>query len=132
MEKVKIDIESFRNLKKMLRSPDEETVVTAICAMEHMDFHDNKMYMTLLYRESQQFLTLWQTHGPSIITGVNNLSLDDIMSIKAIYLKLKESLSPDEIKAFIEVFEEMSTKLMRNWGFGNMMDDFTIKIIRNE
>jgi len=127
-KKVKLDTESFDSITKMLASPDQENVATALMAMEEMDFKQGKMYFALLYRASLEKQDLWKTHAPNLLKNIQGLDLDDVVSYRSIWNVLKKNASDEEKSAFAERFSKVVGTTLGEWGFKDIMKDLKITV----
>lgn len=128
VEKIKLDTESFENVSKMLNSPNEKDNITALMAMEQIDFRKNQMFLTLLYKNSIVKQQLWKINAPNLQKNLIGLGLDEIFSYRSIWNKLKDSVSKDEKKMFMSKFSLAINEILTDWGFKEMIKDFTITI----
>ena len=127
-KKVKLDAESFDSITKMLASPDQENLTTAMMAMEEMDFKQGKMYFALLYRASLEKQDLWKTHAPNLLKNIQGLGLDEVVSYRSIWNILKKAASDEEKSVFAERFSKVVGTTLGEWGFKDIMKDLKITV----
>lgn len=128
LEKFKLDAESFESISKMLTSSDEETASTALMALEQMDFRKGSMFFAILYRDSLEKAKLWETHASDLLKNIKGLGLDEIVSYRSIWNKLKDKATRDEKKVFLDRFSIATGEVLVEWGFKDMMKDFKVII----
>jgi hypothetical protein len=131
-EKIVIDADSFETVSKMLTSPSEEDAATALMAMEQMDFRKGSMFFAILYRDSLEKIKLWEQHAPDLLKNVKGLGLDEIVSYRSIWNKLKDKATKDEKKVFLSRFSVATGEILVEWGFKDMMKDFKVSITLKE
>ena len=127
-KKVKLDAESFDSITKLLASPDQENLTTAMMAMEEMDFKQGKMYFALLYRASLEKQDLWKTHAPNLLKNIQGLGLDEVVSYRSIWNILKKGASDEEKSVFAERFSKVVGTTLGEWGFKDIMKDLKITV----
>lgn len=127
-EKIVLSPDTYENVSRMLRSPDDENVIVGLSALEGMDFKSCKLYMALLYKESSNKKSLWKEHAPNLLKNVEGLGLGEEMTLKSIFNTLKKDASPGELQVFANKFQEMLSVMLKGWGFGDMIDGMNINI----
>ena len=128
VEKMKLDSESFETIEKMLSSPDQENVATALMAMEQMDFKKGTMYFALLYRDTVEKQELWKKHAPNLHKNIQSLGLDDIVSYRSMWNTLKGKVTDEEKELFAKRFSKVVGSTLGEWGFKDIMKDLTITV----
>jgi hypothetical protein len=132
LQKIKIDADSFESVSKMLTSPSEEDAATALMAMEQMDFRAGSMFFAILYRDSLDKVKLWENNAPNLLKNIKALGLDEIVSYRSMWNKLKDTCSPDEKKVFAKRFGIDAVGILTDWGFKDMIKDFKITVTYND
>ena len=127
-EKIKIDTESFNNVLKMLNSSNQEDAITALMAMEQMDFKSGSMFFAILYKNTISKTSLWETNAPNLLKNINFIGVDTTMSYKSIWNKLKDTSSQEEKKLFASMYAADVIEILNDWGFKGMLEDFVITI----
>lgn len=127
-EKIILTPETYENVSRMLRSPDDENAIVALSAMEGMDFKSCKLYMALLYKESSNKKALWKEHAPNLLKNVESLGFTDECTLRMIFDKLRAEASEGELTVYATKFQEMLVVMLKGWGFGPMIDNLNIKI----
>ena len=127
-QKIKIDADSFESVSKMLTSPSEEDVATALMALEQMDFKKGQMFFAILYRDSLDKIKLWETNAPNLLKNIKAIGMDEICSYRSMWNKLKDTCSPDEKKVFANRFGIDAVGILADWGFKDMIKDFKITV----
>ena len=131
-QKIKIDADSFESVSKMLTSPSEEDVATALMALEQMDFKKGQLFYAILYRDSLDKVKLWENNAPNLLKNIKAIGMDEICSYRSMWNKLKGTCSPDEKKVFAKRFGIDAVAILADWGFKDMIKDFKIIVIYND
>ena len=130
-EKIVLSPETYENVSRMLGSPDNENVLVALSALEGMDFKSCKMYMALLYKESQSKAAMWEEHAPTLLKNIKSLGLDEGITLTSIFKVLNKDASEGELQVFSDRFGGTLKTMLKAWGFGEIIDDLNIKISVN-
>src|ERR1035437_5999179 len=104
MEKITITKDSFYSLKGMLTSPDKSNSDLAFMALAKMDFASSKLFITLLYRVTQDQKSTWDKECKDHVKNIENLKLDNMLSMNSIFAKLSKDCSADELQVYFDQF----------------------------
>jgi hypothetical protein len=129
MEKIVLEEDTFNTVSKMLESPDEDTISTALMALEEMDFRKGTVFFALLFQRSIKTAgreALWQKHAPNLQKNLRNLGCDTIFSFRTIWDQFKDTASEGEKRVYETQIAPDFMTMLSEWGFKNLLKDMDI------
>lgn len=122
MSKIKLNRDTYVNVKSMLDSPDEESIVVGLTCVEQSEFKPNIMYIGLLFLECNVRAELWKVHAPETTRFLRAIGFD-IMSPPITYKKLlikalEYTKDAEDLKLFFNAYakylkSKLNTKLVK-------------------
>jgi hypothetical protein len=99
---------TYVNVKAMLDSPDEESIVVGLTCIEQSEFGSNIMYIGLLFLECNVRAELWKVHAPETTKLLRTIGFD-IMSPPITYKKLlskalEYTKDVEDLKLFFDAY----------------------------
>lgn len=108
MKKITLSRDTYVNVKAMLDSPDEESIVMGLTCVEQSEFGSNIMYIGLLFLECNVRAELWKVHAPETTKLLRTIGFD-IMSPPITYKKLlskalEYTKDVEDLKLFFDAY----------------------------
>lgn len=131
--KLKLTINKFENIKRMLESSDEENHIVALSILEEQDFLENITFILLLKKASNCKNNFWKEHAPNIfhkISSIKSLDVTKVFTYKDILRALREMDAPqDQIIFYLDAFSLYLKDQLASLGY-DFIDklEFNIKL----
>lgn len=139
---IKLDIESFNNILKMLNSSDKESNVMGLVTIENLDFKKNLTIILLLKKLSQLQFNIWKINAPKTYKKIDNIikledasnSAEGVITYKTLLkILVNEKQTQDDIQLFLDIFASHIFKTIQGLGFDFIDDtEITIKLKTND
>lgn len=124
-EQVKLD---YKNLIRMLNSPDEENAIVALECLNNVDFKENMVLIMCLYKNCRHSEKFWIENANAIYNKLKDISMIEdsssyrhqakAMTNRRILEKAKEhDASNEQIKVFAECVTEELLIGLEQYGY---------------
>ena len=128
-----IEIEQFRNIMDMLRSPDPENQVLAVSILEEHDFRANLVQMLLLKKAGDVPEKIWKENAPNIWSGFVNCNLPTAKAVsykQVATILVQQQVPLEQIEFYFNNFSKHLLKQLTHLGYDFLEDvQVTIKTI---
>ena len=120
-EKVVLDKASYFKLRDMLESPDKENTTVALSAIANCNIEKSMIYLVLLFRDYGSSRS-WDRDAPEAVEALKALEFTsaDPITTNEIYLKFKDTASPEEKETILQVMGEAITRKLIPIGFDSL------------
>ena len=120
MEKVVLNKESVRSIMDMYVSSDTSNHVVANEILNNCDIEKSKVWLILLYSESNKNNSYWEENIPNVIDVIKGMGIyseykPTINHVLSILSDL--NAEPNVLDLFLQLHVESLKRSMKNWGY---------------
>lgn len=118
---MEITNQKYRNIVKMLRSPDKENKTVALTIIDTMNFNDNITKILLLKKHSESGNELWEEHAPITykkLQKIPTLDMTKHLTYKQVLSAITElKLSKKQFDFYMKDFSDYLLKQIKHMGY---------------